>query len=244
MRCNHCNGEHPDNFKFCPVTGKEIEHPMKACSNPDCDNYEKHILPVEAKFCPKCGSALTGTAIKKKDIDMFFPIKEIYPDSKLSDVLKNASLYDQIEDVGCNCAYVDFSAGCAHFRDDRLDSIGFGLEGGMPSHLSKLGFSWTSSIDEWIRLLKQLKFTVLQIRKHNNTVHDGVHYHWQSIYVATASDQSVKIELTCSEGEDVIPTEPRVEGMALILPCYVGPFGDTYQNYELYYSYGDPIKAL
>ena len=69
MRCNHCNGEHPDNFKFCPVTGKEIEHPMKACSNPDCDNYEKHILPVEAKFCPKCGSALTGTAIKKKDID-------------------------------------------------------------------------------------------------------------------------------------------------------------------------------
>lgn len=55
MKCTHCNGEHPDGFKFCPVTGKEIVQSKKACTNPECIDFEKYILPFEAKYCPKCG---------------------------------------------------------------------------------------------------------------------------------------------------------------------------------------------
>lgn len=55
MKCVHCNGEHPDGFKFCPVTGKEIVQTFKACTNPECDLYGRNELPFEAKYCPKCG---------------------------------------------------------------------------------------------------------------------------------------------------------------------------------------------
>ena len=245
IRCKHCNGEHPDDYKFCPVTGKELEQPLKACSNPDCDNFEKSILPVEARFCPKCGYALAGTSIKKKDIDMFFPIKEIYPDSKLSDVLKNASLYDEIEICGCNRVEVCFDEGCAGFRDDRLESMAFHNDDKMPLRLSKLGFRWDLSFDEWIRLLKQLKFTIFRVREPHNAILSDGEYRWESLYVAKSSDESLKIELVCDDGIEVEPSAFKiVRVMILILPCYVGPFGDTYQNYELHYSHGHPIKVL
>ena len=55
MRCPHCNGEHPDDYRFCPKTGKEIVPQLKACTNADCPDYGKQILPLEAKFCPRCG---------------------------------------------------------------------------------------------------------------------------------------------------------------------------------------------
>ena len=230
MKCNHCNAQ-----------------PMKSCSNTECVYFGKPILPAEAQFCPKCGFALTGTAVKEKDISMFFPIKGLYPDSKLSDVLINATLYDklEIEGVGCNRTYVKCVGCSVFFTDDRLDSINLFCDSKMPLHLSKLGFSWTSSIEEWIRLLKQLKFTVLQIRKHVNSFCDGIHYQWFSQYVATAFDQSVKIMLLCDEGCEVMPSEcGAILSMSLVLPCYVDASGGTYQNYELNNSYGDPIKQL
>lgn len=59
MRCPHCNGEHPDNFKFCPETGQRIEPQFKACTNEDCPDFGKYILPLEAKYCPRCGSKLS-----------------------------------------------------------------------------------------------------------------------------------------------------------------------------------------
>ncbi|MBR4298527.1 MAG: zinc ribbon domain-containing protein [Bacteroidales bacterium] len=58
MTCIHCNGEHPDGFKFCPVTGKEIVQPFKACTNPECVDFEKRILPPDALFCPRCGEMI------------------------------------------------------------------------------------------------------------------------------------------------------------------------------------------
>ena len=58
MKCVHCNGEHPDGFKFCPVTGKEIVQPFKACTNPECVDFNKHILPPDALFCPRCGQKI------------------------------------------------------------------------------------------------------------------------------------------------------------------------------------------
>ena len=58
MKCPHCNGEHPDNYQFCPITGQKIEPQFKACTNEDCPDYGKYILPLDAKFCPRCGKPI------------------------------------------------------------------------------------------------------------------------------------------------------------------------------------------
>ena len=58
MKCPHCGKEHSADAKFCEYTGKELK---KACQNKDCADYGKAILPMAAKFCPRCGKALSGT---------------------------------------------------------------------------------------------------------------------------------------------------------------------------------------
>ena len=58
MKCPHCKGEHPDGYRFCPETGLEIVPQFKACTNEDCPDYGKYILPLEAKFCPRCGQPI------------------------------------------------------------------------------------------------------------------------------------------------------------------------------------------
>ena len=60
MKCIHCNQEHPDDFMFCPKTGAKIEPQLKACTNEECRDYGKRILPMEAKFCPRCGKEIDG----------------------------------------------------------------------------------------------------------------------------------------------------------------------------------------
>lgn len=66
MRCPHCGQEHPDNFQFCPVTGKKIEiikdstSELIACTNPSCDDYGKKLLPADSRFCPTCGTSLNN----------------------------------------------------------------------------------------------------------------------------------------------------------------------------------------
>lgn len=58
MICSHCGQEHPDNFQFCPVTGQRIAPQFKACTNEQCPDYGKYILPLDSRFCPSCGKAL------------------------------------------------------------------------------------------------------------------------------------------------------------------------------------------
>jgi hypothetical protein len=60
MKCIHCNQEHPDDFMFCPKTGAKIEPQYKACTNKECRDFGKYILPLEAKFCPRCGKEIEG----------------------------------------------------------------------------------------------------------------------------------------------------------------------------------------
>lgn len=55
MKCIHCNQEHPDDFMFCPITGAKLEPQKKACTNEECCDFGKYILPPEANFCPRCG---------------------------------------------------------------------------------------------------------------------------------------------------------------------------------------------
>lgn len=57
MKCPHCNQEHPDGFQFCPATGQKINF-LKACSNENCPDYGKNILPQDSMFCPRCGRKL------------------------------------------------------------------------------------------------------------------------------------------------------------------------------------------
>ena len=59
MKCPHCGKEHSDSAKFCENTGKQL---LKACPWEDCADYGKSILPMRAKFCPRCGRPLQRTA--------------------------------------------------------------------------------------------------------------------------------------------------------------------------------------
>lgn len=73
MKCPYCNQDHPDDFQFCPKTGKRIENQNKACTNEQCSAYGKYVLPQDAKFCPNCGCAIVNDAtdeehnVEKKD---------------------------------------------------------------------------------------------------------------------------------------------------------------------------------
>ena len=51
MKCPHCGQEHPDDFKFCPISGQSLAPQTKVCGNPAC-KYSN--VPIEAKFCPRC----------------------------------------------------------------------------------------------------------------------------------------------------------------------------------------------
>ena len=62
MKCLHCGKEHSDSAKFCENCGKEL---LKACPWEDCADYGKAILPMKAKFCPRCGRPLQGNTESK-----------------------------------------------------------------------------------------------------------------------------------------------------------------------------------
>ena len=58
MKCPHCSQEHPDNFQYCPATGKKLISQLKACTYKQCLDYGKYVLPSDSKFCPTCGSVI------------------------------------------------------------------------------------------------------------------------------------------------------------------------------------------
>ncbi len=60
MKCPYCGQEHPDNFQFCPVTGQSIAPQFKACTNEQCSDFGKYILPLDSRFCPRCGHPVGG----------------------------------------------------------------------------------------------------------------------------------------------------------------------------------------
>ncbi len=60
MKCPSCAQEHPDNFQFCPVTGQRIVPQFKACTNEQCPDFGKYFLPLDSRFCPRCGHSIGG----------------------------------------------------------------------------------------------------------------------------------------------------------------------------------------
>lgn len=81
MKCPYCGQEHPDNSKFCSVTGKPLQSQTKKCEN--C-RYEN--VPIEAKFCPRCGS----------DFTIYREKEPLYDNS----LFKGIKLPDYIEPIG------------------------------------------------------------------------------------------------------------------------------------------------
>lgn len=67
MKCPYCGEQHPDNFTFCPNSGRRIEVQHKSCENRDCPDFGKSILPPDAKFCPRCGKPLNDS---QKDLSL------------------------------------------------------------------------------------------------------------------------------------------------------------------------------
>ena len=57
MKCPYCGQEHPDDFKFCPISGQSLAPQTKVCGNPAC-KYSN--VPIEAKFCPRCGTPFSS----------------------------------------------------------------------------------------------------------------------------------------------------------------------------------------
>lgn len=40
MKCPYCGQEHPDSFKFCPNTAKQLSPQFMACTNEQCVDLE------------------------------------------------------------------------------------------------------------------------------------------------------------------------------------------------------------
>lgn len=74
MKCKTCGFENIETAKFCCQCGEKLEE-MKCCTNPDCENFNRYMIPVEASFCPVCG--------KKIEIKLDAPFHERYPEYDL-----------------------------------------------------------------------------------------------------------------------------------------------------------------
>ena len=74
MKCKDCGYENVENARFCCHCGKELEE-MRCCTNPECENFNRHIIPMAALFCPVCG--------KKIETILDAPFHERHPEYNL-----------------------------------------------------------------------------------------------------------------------------------------------------------------
>ena len=57
MQCPYCQQEHPDNVKFCPITGQSLVTISKTLTCPKCGSE----IPLGLVFCPHCGHDMQRT---------------------------------------------------------------------------------------------------------------------------------------------------------------------------------------
>lgn len=66
MKCPNCGFENPEGAKFCSNCGTKLNE-LKACTNPSCPEFGKHILPQDSSFCPTCGKPINEDVKKKQE---------------------------------------------------------------------------------------------------------------------------------------------------------------------------------
>lgn len=77
MKCPHCGQEHPDGYKFCPLTSKSLTPQLKACTNERCEEFGKYTLPLDAIFCPCCGELIGTLGEETHSREYFVKINEV-----------------------------------------------------------------------------------------------------------------------------------------------------------------------
>ena len=107
MKCKKCGFENAEGARYCSGCGEKMEE-MKCCTNPDCDNYNRFLIPIESSFCPKCGSKIEIVVdgpfhIRYPEYD-FVPIDEWRYRGDVSFFLKKKPDYiqDNIRSDGAN----------------------------------------------------------------------------------------------------------------------------------------------
>jgi formylglycine-generating enzyme required for sulfatase activity/predicted nucleic acid-binding Zn ribbon protein len=68
MHCPHCGQEHPDQARFCPITGKSLAPVTQTC--PRCGREVR----LGARFCPSCGESLEARGVRKPALLVSFII--------------------------------------------------------------------------------------------------------------------------------------------------------------------------
>lgn len=212
MTCIHCNGEHPDGFKFCPVTGKEIVQSMKACTNPKCVDLGKYILPVDAMFCPRCGqkiscpklsemSQINGRKCKNTNnskrvahknnnitnvLDAFFPIDGFYIGRT---TLEDARKLWGKEDGDQHLIYLENIGSVRIYGKGSVynssNTVAFN-NSQIPHKWRKLGFDMNLSVDDWKHLFERIGLKITLIKSYG--------------LCAVTSDNSILIQVINTAG--------------------------------------------
>ena len=72
MLCQFCGQEHPEEFAFCPTTGKRLK---RACPKPDCSLYGEYLFHLEQVACPVCGTLFIHKNNGHEFVDLGLSVK-------------------------------------------------------------------------------------------------------------------------------------------------------------------------
>lgn len=122
MICKHCKTINSDDAKFCRCCGvKFLTNQFKACTNRNCKDYMKSVLPSKALFCPRCGHSIEDVENQAK-LELCSILKSLRQDKeKNKNICYRIGKY-QFVDLGlthkwatCNLGAVSFS--CMYFGE-------------------------------------------------------------------------------------------------------------------------------
>ena len=244
MKCSKCNFENLDSAKFCQECGMKLEPQHKACTNKECRDFGKYILPLEAKFCPRCGQMIKGqesseekkntnkTSSKKEESDGYINGHE-YVDLGLPSGLKWATC-----NVGANSPeeYGDYYAWGEtytkeEYEKDNCDLFGVEMEdiGGNPEYdvaTSEWGEEWRlPTKEDFEELVEECEWKWMKIKGVNGMRVTGPN--GKSIFLPAAGNRGGSS--LYNDGD---------EGLYWSSTPYDGSY-DDYSACILYFYYGN-----
>lgn len=172
-----------------------------ACTNPECTAYGKYALPLEAKFCPKCGVSIINDNHKQREmvgntiVESFFPMYGvILGKTKLGDVEERYVHAGEKMTI-----YSPYNQSTRFFilPENNCFSAVCGFD--IPPSLREFGFEMEHKSDEIREILRNL----------NLVIQDNGHYHdWcsvmncrEEVILATSQDRRYLIVVMCRQDE-------------------------------------------